>query len=134
MRELKTLGISVYFEKENIDTGEVSSEMMLAIYSQFAQEESMSISKNCRLGVRKRMMDGTYKTASAPFGYDYVDGKLKTNPEKAKIVNQIFSWYANGIGVEEISARLSIFQPAIDITDQALGKERTDLITFISTL
>lgn len=29
---------------------------------------------------------------------------------------------------------LSIFQPAIDITDQALGKERTDLITFISTL
>lgn len=29
---------------------------------------------------------------------------------------------------------LSIFQPAIDITNQALGKERTDLITFISTL
>lgn len=29
---------------------------------------------------------------------------------------------------------LSIFQPAIDITDQALGKERTDIITFISTL
>lgn len=29
---------------------------------------------------------------------------------------------------------LSIFQPAIDITDQALGKERTDLITFIDTL
>lgn len=29
---------------------------------------------------------------------------------------------------------LSIFQPAIDITDQALGKERTDLISFISTL
>ena len=29
---------------------------------------------------------------------------------------------------------LSIFQPAIDITDQALGKERTDLNTFVSTL
>ena len=29
---------------------------------------------------------------------------------------------------------LSIFQPAIDISDQALGKERTDLITFISHL
>ncbi len=107
VRELKTLGISVYFEKENIDTSEISSEMMLAIYSQFAQEESMSISKNCRLGVKKRMMDGTYKTASTPFGYDYVDGKLKINPEKAKIVKQIFSWYANGIGVEEISARLN---------------------------
>lgn len=29
---------------------------------------------------------------------------------------------------------LSIFQPAIDITDQALGKERTDLITFINNI
>ncbi len=29
---------------------------------------------------------------------------------------------------------LSIFQPAIDITDQALGKERTDLNSFVSTL
>lgn len=29
---------------------------------------------------------------------------------------------------------LSIFQPAIDITDQALGKERTDLVSFITSL
>ena len=29
---------------------------------------------------------------------------------------------------------LSIFQPAIDITDQALGKERTDIIAFIASL
>ena len=107
VRELKTLGISVYFEKENIDTAEVSSEMMLAIYSQFAQEESMSISRNCRMGVHKRMMDGTYKTASTPFGYDYVDGELKINPEKAKIVKQIFSWYVGGIGMNEIAMRLN---------------------------
>ena len=107
VRELKTLGVSVYFEKENIDTAEVSSEMMLAIYSQFAQEESMSISKNCRLGVKKRMMDGTYKTASTPFGYDYVDGKLQINPKKAKIVKQIFTWYVSGIGMNEIATRLN---------------------------
>ena len=107
VRELKTLGISVYFEKENIDTGEISSEMMLAIYSQFAQEESMSISRNCRMGVHKRMMDGTYKTASTPFGYDYIDGKLKINPQKAEIVKQIFSWYVSGIGMNEIAVRLN---------------------------
>ena len=29
---------------------------------------------------------------------------------------------------------LSIFQPSIDITNQALGKKRTGLLTFISTL
>ena len=107
VRELKTLGISVYFEKENIDTAEVSSEMMLAIYSQFAQEESMSISKNCRLGVKKRMMDGTYKNPSAPFGYDYVNGELRINPQKAEIVKQIFNWYVSGIGMNEIAMRLN---------------------------
>ena len=107
VRELKTLGISVYFEKEDIDTGEVSSEMMLAIYSQFAQEESMSISRNCRMGVHKRMMDGTYRTASTPFGYDYVDGELKINPTRAEIVKQIFDWYVSGIGMNEIAMRLN---------------------------
>lgn len=86
VRELKALGISVYFEKEDIDTAEISTEMMLAIYSQFAQEESMSMSKNCRMGIKKRMMDGTYKNATAPFGYDYVNGKLQINHEKAKAV------------------------------------------------
>lgn len=107
VRELKTLGISVYFEKENIETSEISSEMMLAIYSQFAQEESMSISKNCRLGIKKRMADGTYKNPSAPFGYDYVDGKLQIDSEKAEIVKQIFNWYVSGIGMPEIAARLN---------------------------
>ncbi len=107
VRELKALGISVYFEKEDIDTAEISTEMMLAIYSQFAQEESMSISRNCRMGVHKRMMDGTYKTSSTPFGYDYVDGKLQVTPEKAEVVKQIFTWYISGIGMNEIAARLN---------------------------
>ncbi len=107
VRELKTLGISVYFEKENIDTVEISSEMMLAIYSQFAQEESMSISRNCRMGVKKRMMDGTYKNPSAPFGYDYISGELRVNPQKAKVVKQIFDWYVSGIGMNEIAMRLN---------------------------
>ena len=107
VRELKALGISVYFEKENIDTAEISTEMMLAIYSQFAQEESISISKNCRMGIKKRMMDGTYKNATAPFGYDYVNGKLQINHEKAKIVQQIFDWYVSGLGMLEIATRLN---------------------------
>ena len=44
VRELQAMGISVYFEKENIDTGRISSEMMLTIFASFAQQESESIS------------------------------------------------------------------------------------------
>lgn len=107
VRELKTLGISVYFEKENIDTGEISSEMMLAIYSQFTQEESMSISRNCRMGIKKRMADGTYKNASVSYGYEYSNGKITINDEQAKIFRWIFTEYLNGRGVYEIAAILN---------------------------
>ena len=41
------------------------------------------------------------------FGYDYVDGKLKINPERAEIVKQIFTWYVSGIGMNEIATRLN---------------------------
>ncbi len=106
-RELKTLGVSVYFEKENIDTGEISSEMLLAIYSQFAQEESISISRNCRLGIKKRMMDGTYKNATVPYGYNYSEGKVTVNKEQADTVKIIFNEYLNGKGELEIAALLN---------------------------
>ena len=127
VRELKTLGISVYFEKENIDTGEVSSEMMLAIYSQFAQEESMSISRNCRMGVHKRMMVGTYKNCSVPYGFIYKDGKIVLDARKIGTIRQIFEWYANGIGVEEISARLN----RANISAPQSGKWRSTRISEI---
>jgi DNA invertase Pin-like site-specific DNA recombinase len=106
-RELKTLGVSVYFEKENIDTGEISSEMLLAIYSQFAQEESMSISRNCRLGIKKRMIDGTYKNATVPYGYNYSKGTVTVNKEQADTVKIIFNEYLSGKGEFEIAAVLN---------------------------
>lgn len=108
VRELKTLGISVYFEKENIDTSEVSSEMMLAIYSQFAQEESMSISKNVRMGFRKRMKDGSYVPSSVPFGYSRENSKLVINEREAEIVRNIFTDYLKGESAETLSKKYQI--------------------------
>ena len=81
LRELSAMGVSVRFEKENIDTGEISSEMMLAIYSQFAQEESMSISRNVRMGFQKRMADGSYVPSAVPFGYIRENGKFVIDKE-----------------------------------------------------
>ena len=48
IRELKAMGISVFFEEHNIDTGMVTSEMLTAILASCAQAESESISKNMR--------------------------------------------------------------------------------------
>lgn len=55
IRELKSLGITVLFEKENIDTANMTDEMMITIMGGLAQEESTSISQNLRWSVQKRI-------------------------------------------------------------------------------
>ena len=68
VRELKLLGIAVVFEKEGIDTGQMTSEMYFSMYSAFSQEESTSIAKNMRRGAAMRMKNGTYRLSQAPYG------------------------------------------------------------------
>lgn len=118
VRELKSLGVSVYFEKEKIDTGELSSEMLLTLYSQFAQEESMSISRNCRMGIHKRMADGSYKNASVPYGYVYDNGQITIDESKAHVIRRIFTEYAAGKGAAEIADGLNKDNTKPPITDK----------------
>ena len=55
------LGVDVLFEKENINTKTMKSETELAALSTMAQDESISLSKNVRMGVQYRMKNGTFK-------------------------------------------------------------------------
>ena len=55
VRELKSLGVVVEFEKERFDTDSTEGELLLGMMCAVAQEESLSISKNLRWGIRKRM-------------------------------------------------------------------------------
>ena len=50
VRMLKSLGVTVIFEKENINTATMNSEMILTVLSAFAQAESESISQNVARG------------------------------------------------------------------------------------
>jgi site-specific DNA recombinase len=54
VRELKSLGITIFFEKENIDTAKMTDEMMITIMGGLAQEESTSISKNIKWSIQKK--------------------------------------------------------------------------------
>lgn len=95
IRELKALGIGICFEKENIDTSTMSGEMMTALFASFAQAESESTSKNMRLGIKMRMMNGEFNTCLAPYGYRLENQKLKIIPEEAVVVRRIFTDYLN---------------------------------------
>lgn len=107
LRELKSMGITVRFEKENIDTNEVAGEMATTIYAALAQGESESIANNVRWGIQKRMESGTFQTGPAPFGYRWENGSLVIEKTEAKTVRQIFDWYLAGVATYEIAERLT---------------------------
>ena len=92
IRELKSLGIGVDFQKENIFTLDSKGEFLITIMSSLSQEESRSISENVRWGIKKRMSDGKYSVTYSHFiGYDRgADGKMVINENEANIVRFIF--------------------------------------------
>ena len=107
VRELKSLGITIFFEKESIDTANMTDEMMITIMGGLAQEESTSISQNMRWSVQKRMQNGTYRLARPPFGFDIVNERLEVNEKQAQIVRRIFEWYVSGLGTKMIADTLN---------------------------
>jgi len=106
VRQLKSCGVSVFFENDNIDTDKMNSEMILYIKSAFAQGESMSASKRMSTSIRMKMESGTYVTSNAPFGYRLIDGRLVVQPMEAEIVRSIFKMYLDGFGAINIALYL----------------------------
>lgn len=65
-RELKDLGVGVYFEEQNINTNQMSGELLIAIFSMIAQKESEAISENIRWTYQKKMKKGHFITCKGP--------------------------------------------------------------------
>jgi len=107
VRELKELGITIYFEKENIDTAKATDEFLFTLFSQIAQEESVSHSNNMKRSYKARMEQGKFITTKAPFGYEYQDATLVINQEEADIVRYIFENYINGKSKHEIAQHIT---------------------------
>lgn len=106
-RILKEHGVSILFEKENIDTAYMSSEMLLALSGAQAQEESISISKNMRWSIERRMKNGTFIPSTAPYGYVLEDKEFHIVEQEAEIVRLIFMSYLSGMGKKAIADMLN---------------------------
>ena len=107
VRTLLNLNIPVYFEKENINTGSMESELFLSILSSMAEGESTSISENNKWGIKKRFENGTYKLGYVPYGYRWENGEIIVDPEQAVIVKRIFSELLAGKGTDAIAKNLN---------------------------
>ena len=105
VRHLKELGVEVRFEKECINSFSGDGELILSILASFAQEESRSISENCKWGIRKRFQSGEIGAANKHIlGYQYDESSKQyvIIPEEAVIVKRMFQLYIEGIPLQSI--------------------------------
>ena len=108
IRALKELGIGIIFEKENINTLEMDTELIITFMSAFAQSESESISANVRWGKRQAMKEGkTSVNFKKLYGY-FLDseGNPQVDSDKAAVIRSIFNRYLQGASLRMIRQAL----------------------------
>lgn len=106
VRELKKLGVDVYFEEQKIHSMSGDGELMLTILASFAQEESRSVSENCKWRVRRDYKDGISKPC-AVYGYRIKGDTHHIVDAEAEIIRMIFADYLSGMGKEAIVKKLN---------------------------
>lgn len=117
---LQNKNVSVFFEKENLDTADPANEFVLTMLGAIAQEESRSTSENIRQGNKMRFPKGEVPNIEI-YGYRFKKGEdeykttsggyrmkqLEKNTEEADIVARIFEEYVQGSGMSAIANRLN---------------------------
>ena len=106
VRELKTLGVDVYFEEQNIHSLSGDGELMLTILASYAQEESRSVSENCKWRIRQKFQQGI-PTTTRLNGLRIDHGKVTVIPDEAKAVALIFELRRAGMGKNGIARELN---------------------------
>ena len=124
IRELKSCGVSVFFENDGIDSKTMNHELILYIKSAFAQSESIAASRRVKRSNQMRMETGDFAFVNAPFGYKIEDDTLIPIPEEAEIVRRIFQYYLAGMGFGRIAQELN----NNDAIGKPWGKERVRYI------
>lgn len=108
VRHLKEIGVSVYFEKERLNTMTEESEGVLTIYGAVAQQESENISQNVHWSAVKRFQRGIFVLSRRPYGFYKDDEKeLVIRAEEAEWVRRMAGMYMNGMSGMKIAAHLN---------------------------
>lgn len=107
-RELRTLGIDVFFEKENLHTCSAEGELLLTLMAAVAESESVSMSDNIKWGKQKKYEKGIIESlvVGTMLGFQQQDGEISIVEDEAAIVRMIYDWFLAGHGYEYITNQL----------------------------
>ena len=106
VRHLKSLGIDVWFEKENIKSLSADGELMLGILAGFAEEESRSQSDNAKWSIQKKFERGEQWHAAA-YGYRWNGKSFVICEEEAKAIRVIYENFLRDVPMRQTSRWLA---------------------------
>ena len=106
VREFRALGVSIYFDEENIDTSDASSDFMISIHANIGEMELKNMSENVKWSARKRHANGSVEL-SRIYGYEVTENGLVINPSEAAVVREMFERYNGGEGLGTIAKSLN---------------------------
>ena len=109
VRELKALGIDVFFEKENIHTLTAEGEVLLSLIAAVAENESFGMSENIQWGLRRKYETGSVKSVPLGkcLGYRKDEkGRIVIVEEEAIIVRRMYREFLDGLSITEIATGL----------------------------
>ena len=109
-RELKNLGVEVYFVEDNIWTMDGDGELRLTIMATLAQEESRKVSERVKAGQQISRINGTIYGCGNILGYDRVGDTYVKNPDQSETVRMIYDMYLDGKGTMVIANELTRLQ------------------------
>ena len=102
VRHLKSLGIDVWFEKENIKSLSADGELMLGILAGFAEEESRSQSDNAKWSIQKKFERGE-QWHTAAYGYRWDGKSFVICEEEAKAIRVIYENFLRDVPMRQTS-------------------------------
>ena len=105
-RELRRIGVEVYFLNDNIKTFDSDGELRLTIMATLAQDESRKTSIRVKSGQQTSMDKGVVYGNGNILGYKRVGKQMVLDPEQAKTVRLIYDLYLAGHGLNKIKHEL----------------------------
>ena len=102
-RELKSIGVEVFFIEDNIWTMDGDGELRLSLMATLAQEESRKTSERVKAGQKISRDNGVLYGNGNILGYDRVGDTYVINEEQAETVRMIYDLYLQGYGSMKIA-------------------------------
>lgn len=119
-KAMLTLGVQVIATTQNLGDITNSNDFLLELISVgMGQREVLETRQKSINGVAVKAREGAFLGGVPPLGYDIVNGAYVVNPGEARIVQTIFSMYAEG---QSYNAILEAVGGAIGKRGRPLGK------------